>query len=420
MGTNYANGNKGTALDFISWHAYGSLDYIEETNLNRQDTIELFPELKDCELLLDEWGQEFSPANPPTTNTNYEAAFLCKFLDTIINESSRQPDLFLRWGKLAHYNFATGWRPLCIWSPEYIVPLPVMNAYIMLAKMGNDRLELTGGSYEDGVHGFASRTDNGVQILLYRFIEQETIDTNSPVEVDLTITGLPDSSFLLKHYRIDSCHSNAMAIWEDMGQPDTPSEIQLKELESKAQLQLLSPPSRVETKNGRATIKLSLPVNAVSLIVVGGESGPRFTRGEHITRVLQHEIMYQIAQQKLANGDIPGAKLVLERLIEDCVPDESSMSASNPHCFWGQKALFSLVKLEEMSGNNIAADLARQRLLKTTLNDTDRFILLKARLEYLENIGNTDEINSLQKELQTVRTRLQTFAWWSVWSDAPR
>jgi xylan 1,4-beta-xylosidase len=413
-GTNYANGSKGAPIDFISWHAYGSLDYMEEINLQRQEIIELFPQLKDCPQLVDEWGQEFSPVNPATTLTNYEAAFLCEFLDRVLHKPERQLDLFLRWGKISHPDFTTGWRPLCVWVSGHIIPLPIMNAYTMLAKMGDKRLAVT-VSPNTEVHGFASRTDNGVQILLYRFVEQDTLDTSPPVAIDLTITGLPDASWI-KHYRIDARHSNAITIWEDMGHPATPSEKQLMELASSSPLQLV-PPSKIKMKNGRTTIRVNLPANALSLFVLDEEYRPPFTPGEHITQVLEHEAAYQNAQRKLTEGDTQGAKTALERLIKDCVPDESSTSGTSPHCFWGQKALFALAKLEERSGDHAAADLVWQRLLKTTLNDTDRFIILKSRLKYLESKGNTLELRSVQEELEAVCSRLETFAGWSVWSD---
>lgn len=417
-GTNYVTGDRGAPLDFISWHAYGSLDELAAKNITRLDIIEAYPQLKDLELLQDEWGQGFWP-NPPTTLTHYEAAFLCKLLDTILNEPSRQPGLLLRWGKIAHPDFTTGWRPLYVWMSDHLIPLPIMNAYIMLAKMGNKRLELIGGSDANGVHGFASRTDNGIQILLYHFIEQDSLDASQPVEIDLTVRGLSGSSFSLKHSRIDSRHSNAMAAWEDMGQPATPSEKQLRELVSNSQLQLLAPPSRVKVKNGQITIRLSLPVNAVSLLILGEEFSLPFTPGTHITDVLKHEATYQSAQRKLAEGDTQGAKAVLEALIQDCVPNESSTADFNPHCFWGQRALFNLGRLEEKAGNNAAADLIWQRLLKGTLNDTDRYVLLEARLRYLERRGDTLEVSLLRKELQIVQSRLETFAWWTVWADAP-
>jgi hypothetical protein len=109
---------------------------------------------------------------------------------------------------------------------------------------------------------------------------------------------------------------------------------------------------------------------------------------------------------------------ILEDLIRDCVPDGFSTSGPDPHCFWGQKTLFVLGKLEEELGNYDAADRIWQRLLSTTLNDTDRLILLQKRIQYLEdNIIKPPEFNSLIYELQIVRSRLEVYAGWTVWSD---
>jgi hypothetical protein len=283
--------------------------------------------------------------------------------------------------------------------------------------MGNERLELTGGSRTSGINGFASRTDNGIQVLLYNFSEKDSLDDSTPLAVDLTVTGLPGSSVWLRHYRIDSSHSNAMTAWENIGQPATPGGNQITELESNSQLQFLTQPSQIKIKDGQTKISVSLPANAVSLIILGEESNPSFNPGAHIIQLLKHETAYQDAQRKLEEGDIISARVALEALIKECFPDEFSSSRTNPHCFWGQKALFMLAKLEEMSGNNNAADLIRQDLLKTTLNDTDRFLLLTARLNYLKSIGNTEDVNSVKEDLQTVRSRLEAFAEWIVWSD---
>jgi hypothetical protein len=210
-----------------------------------------------------------------------------------------------------------------------------------------------------------------------------------------------------------------MTAWENIGQPAKPSGSQIMELELNSQLQLLTQPSQLKIKNGRTTISVSLPSNAVSLLILGEEPSPPFESGAHIVQVLKHETAYQNAQRKLAEGDINSARVALEALIKDCVPDEFSSSGTSPHCFWGQKALFTLAKLEEMAGNKSAADLMRQHLLKTTLNDTDRFLLLTARLNYLKIIGNTEDINTVKEDLQTVRSRLEAFAEWAVWSDNP-
>lgn len=413
-GTNYATGDTGAPLDFISWHSYGSLDDIGESSRIRQDIIELFPKFADLPQLLDEWGRRGLES---ALYTSYEATFLCKLLENVLDEANRQLDLLLRWSKLLVPAFKTGYKPLSFLVEGHVIPYPVMNAYTMLAKMGNESLELTVSSPASSVGGFATRTDNGIQILIYRF-EEGYEDDGQPVDIDLTVEGLPDSSYMLKHYRIDSQHSNAATLWEGMGQPATPSASQLAQLESDSQLQLLDEPSQITTQNGQTTIRLTMPYNSISLIILGEESTPASEPGEHISEVLKHEAMYLSAQSKLAEGDTEGAREYLEELITDCVPDGFSTSGPDPHCFWGQKALFALGKLEEELGNYEAADRLWQRLLSTTLNDTDRLILLQRRIRYLE--GQTIKppgFNSLVLELKILRSQLEVYAEWEVWSD---
>ncbi len=413
-GTNYATGNQGAPLDFISWHTYGSLDDILERNRIRQDIIELFPQLSDLPQLLDEWGRrELESA----LYTSYEASFLCKLIDSVLDSGNNPLDLLLRWSKLLVPTFKTGYKPLFFMVEGQIIPYPIMNAYNMLAKMGNESLELTVSPNTSSIGGFASLTDNGIQILIYRFKENYESD-GQPIDIDLIVEGLSDSSYNLSHYRIDSQHSNAATLWEDMGQPTDPSESQLTQLESDSQLQLFDEPSQISTQNGQATIRLSMPYNSISLFILSEEFVPMFTPGTHITRVLQYEAMYQSAEQKLAEDDIQGAREDLEELIRDCVPNGFSTSGPDPYCFWGQKALFALGKLEEELGNYEAADQIWKRLLSTTLNDTDRLILLQRRIQYLEDkIIKPPEFNSLIYELSIVRSRLEVYAEWRVWSD---
>jgi xylan 1,4-beta-xylosidase len=413
-GTNYATGDTGAPLDFISWHSYGLLDDIGEKNRIMQDIIELFPKFTDLPQLLDEWGRIGLES---ALYTNYEATFLCKLLESVLGEASRQLNLFLRWSELLVSAFKTGYNPLSFMVDGHLIPYPVMNAYTMLTKMGNESLELAISSYASNVGGFASHTDNGIQILIYR-LEEGYEGDGQPVEIDLIVEGLTDSSYSLKHYRIDSQHSNAATLWEDMGQPANPSVSQVAQLESDSQLQLLDEPSQITTQNGQVTIRLSIPYNSMSLVILGEESIPMFAPGVHITQVLQYEAMYQSAEQKLAEGDMEGAREYLEELIRDCVPSGFSTSGPDPYCFWGQKALFTLGKLEEELGNYDAADRIWQRLLSTTLNDTDRLILLQRRIQYMAGQPiKPPEFNSLVYELVILRSEMEVYAEWEVWSD---
>jgi xylan 1,4-beta-xylosidase len=87
-------------------------------------------------------------------------------------------------------------------------------------------------------------------------------------DVTLTIAGLPARTVTLTHYRVDHDHSNAYEVWLKMGSPAAPTPVQRAELERSDDLHTLEPPRRMTTSGGEATIRMSLPRQAVSLVTV--------------------------------------------------------------------------------------------------------------------------------------------------------
>ncbi len=69
-------------------------------------------------------------------------------------------------------------------------------------------------------------------------------------------------------YRIDRDRSNAYTIWKWMGSPQNPTPEQYARLEAAGQLQLLTSPEWVNSKDGKVELSFSLPRQAVSLIQV--------------------------------------------------------------------------------------------------------------------------------------------------------
>ena len=80
------------------------------------------------------------------------------------------------------------------------------------------------------------------------------------------IAGVPDGRVLLRHYRIDEEHSNAWTAWKKMGSPQNPSAEQYAALEAAGQLQELDSPRWIVVKGGTATIEITMPRQAVSLL----------------------------------------------------------------------------------------------------------------------------------------------------------
>lgn len=276
--TNYVTGEKGTRIDFISWHAYGTIEQIQRKNRQmKQIVLQEFPVLADRELQQNEWGQPLGQdSNRPSVYTQYEAAFLCKSVDGIFSDESAHVAKILRWGNptgSVQRERNRGWRPLTIFFGSETIKLSIFNAYEMLAKLGAERIQLTGTQFGDLVHGFATRKPDGsVQIVVYHFDERNQQSQGTAVPVDLTVQGLMDSQMQVTHYRIDQEHSNAAAAWVALGRPSNPTPAQIAQIKARSELQTLGPPTTLAVEGGRANLSFELPVNAVSLIVLEPKS----------------------------------------------------------------------------------------------------------------------------------------------------
>jgi xylan 1,4-beta-xylosidase len=267
-GVNSVTGRRGSRADFISWHAYGRSEEIAERNRTRRAMVRGYPELADVELHQNEWGQTLIRGIDPTTPevlSEYESAFLCRTIDNLLSDKASRIDLFLRWGDMLE-----GWRPMTRRFAGQAVPLPIFNAYLLLAKLGRERIEIKGTAGERTVGAFAARRDdNSAQIVVYRLEEDNPKSLGPPQEVELTVTGLKGHRLPLKVYRIDHEHGNAYRAWTAMGSPQSPTTLQVNYIVEKATL--VAESSTLECPGGTGTLSLVLPPNGVALIALGGE-----------------------------------------------------------------------------------------------------------------------------------------------------
>jgi xylan 1,4-beta-xylosidase len=89
-------------------------------------------------------------------------------------------------------------------------------------------------------------------------------------QVDLALDGLPQnvSKARVEHFRIDTDHSNAFTVWKKMNSPLQPTAEQHAQLEKAGQLAELEAPKTVTVEKGQVHLKMDLPRQAVSLLVV--------------------------------------------------------------------------------------------------------------------------------------------------------
>jgi xylan 1,4-beta-xylosidase len=421
-GTNTATGGTGAPLYVISWHQYGTVEHLLAYNRDMMKAIQSFPTFKDCPTLVTEWGRDLmkmeqgelvNEVNTKDQYTSYEAAYLCKYIVGALRERKSRPSRFMRSGSTT--KSTAYYRYYSIKGGQYFIPMPILNVHLLLAKMGSEQVELTGSSFRNTVFGFAARTSEGVQVLIYNFNEKDKKSKGKTKEVNLNVKGLPATWSKVKRYQVDNQNSNAWSGYP-VDKP-VPSMEQLMQMAMNSRLKIIEQTDRLEINEGQTTFRLNLPPNSVSLIVLGEEAvPPKFIPSPHTVKLLKEEAMYNSAKAKLDQGDEASAKAGFEQLVADSFGAVADKSSNNPYSFWGQKALYALRDLGVKQRDLVYADRARMQLLATTLTDVERFVLLNERQRYLEDVGSKDELQVMEEELKLVRRRLEYYANWSKWT----
>jgi xylan 1,4-beta-xylosidase len=296
-GTNYATG-KTAPLDFITFHAKGAPKLIDghvQMGLakNLQDVakgfeiVTSFPAFRNLPIILSESDPEGCAACSARTHpqnayrngplyASYTAAALSGIL-ALAERSGANIEGMLTWAfEFEGQPYFEGFRTLATNG----IDKPVLNLFRMAGLMQGDRVKVVssgavgldaileaGVRSQPDVDALATRSDHEISVLVWNYHDDDLPGQDAPVT--LAISGIPNAQrVLMRHYRIDSRHSNAYAVWKDMGSPQNPSPEQFTRLEAAGNLELMNSPSWQWTEAGAATVKFSLPRQAVSLVQI--------------------------------------------------------------------------------------------------------------------------------------------------------
>jgi xylan 1,4-beta-xylosidase len=294
-GKNYATGETGTPVDFISFHAKGSPVFVDghvrmgiANQLRTVDTgfamIAAVPELKSKPIVIGESDPEGcaacqSPQNGYRNGTMYSSYTAAVFMrnQELALKHGVNLEAALTWAfEFEDQPYFAGFRALATNG----IDLPVLNVFRMFSKMGGQRLAAHSSAeiplatmLKEGVRGqpdvaaFASLEGRRLSIMVWHYHDDDLRGPDAAVELTTTGLGKGDSA-LLTHYRIDDTHSNSYAEWKRLGSPIAPNDAQYARLEKAGKLAQLAPTEKVSLENGTATLKFTLPRQGVSLLVL--------------------------------------------------------------------------------------------------------------------------------------------------------
>lgn len=293
-GTNHATGERGTPLDFLSFHAKGAPTFVDghvrmgiAAQLRTIDrgfaTIASYPELKDRPIVIGEsdpdgcaacQGPQLGYRNGTMYSSYTAASFARKW--ALADRHGVRLDGALTWAfEFEDQPYFAGFRVLA----SNGIDLPVLNVFRMFGKMGGKRVSVVSSGevpldaiLKDGVRGapdvsaLASVGNDGtLGVLLWHYHDDDVPGPDA--QVDLRLSGLPGAARVTQ-YRIDAEHGNAYAAWKRMGSPQSPTPEQYAALEQSGRLAPVGPATALNVIDGRATLRVTLPRQAVALIVI--------------------------------------------------------------------------------------------------------------------------------------------------------
>jgi xylan 1,4-beta-xylosidase len=298
-GTNYATRATGSPLDFVSFHAKGSPAFVDghvRTGLAHElgvisrnfAAIASFPELKNIPVVIGECDPDGMAARPVSEapalgyrNTTLFASYTAAAFGRI-RDLADQDRINLRGALTWSFEFENkpyfaGFRTLA----SNGIDLPVMNVFRMFAKMGGERLAVEDSAdlglaamihspvrEKPDVYAVASLLPGKLCVMVWHYADDDVPGAAAAVEIDLT--GLPAelAGAKVTEYRIDQDHSDAYAVWKQMGSPQNPTVGQYVRLQQAGKLAMNGIPRALTAANGSATIHVDLPRQAVSLFVI--------------------------------------------------------------------------------------------------------------------------------------------------------
>ena len=295
-GRNYATGATGTPTDFLSFHAKGQPSFVDghvRLGISAQLSgmaegfamIAAVPGLRDKPVVIGESDPDgcaacLGPQLGYRQGTMYSSYTAASFAREYLLADRYRVNLrgALTWAfEFEDQAYFAGQRVLA----SNGIDLPVMNVFRMFSMMSGQRLETRSTAevpldvvLRDGVRGppdvaaLSALDGRRLCVLVWHYHDDDVPGPDA--RVALTVRHLrAGAAARLTEYRIDGTHGNAFAQWRRLGSPPQPSGAQYAQLVGAGQLAAATDlGSALAVEGDTATVRLDLPRQAVSLLVI--------------------------------------------------------------------------------------------------------------------------------------------------------
>lgn len=288
-GINYATGQTGSPIDFVSIHTYGGssagggpgreypeVDYLIEQQIRCADIRDEYPQLKNIPIHVEEWGESSGGTIGVSTkpiadirNSQYGAAFLAAWIERHIRmreENDRKIEAFTfcasGYETIPEYDFM-GYRTL---DTKNGFHKPILNGYKLLKKLGTELIPVQTKT-DKHIFSFATRDENKISVVVVNYQDEHPFNDGISKMISLQVKPhwTASGNVTVKHWRIDEKHSNAYTVFKELGSPKLPDPMQIDAIKQRMDLELMETPQQIKSKD-KIDLKFYLPCNSVSLI----------------------------------------------------------------------------------------------------------------------------------------------------------
>lgn len=298
-GKNYVTGERGTRLDFISFHAKGngwplpdnpfkmpSLSTIFSSLERYYSILREYPQYQNLDHLFDECDMavatNFGVYDFPElkfNNTEYYPTFIvrmAKYIMDYITQKKLPIKFFTTWAFYFEGKRCFEGNRALFTNED--IKKPVFNAFVMLELLGETRVKLQADASVSHTKTFDSfpqidglatvHNNNSVKIIIWNFDEDQEKSSHATVKLEAANLPLPSKTAVIRRYQIDSVHSNSHTVWQKAGAPQDPSFEQINAIKLKEDLEVVESHTEVEIIDGKLDIILELPLHSVCLLEI--------------------------------------------------------------------------------------------------------------------------------------------------------
>lgn len=256
---------------------------LEEIAVNL-DLVRSYPPLADVPVLVDECDPGvpahmgvFDNRNYQYRNTEYYPVFQLQLMGALLSpqlDGHKGVSLATAWAwYMEGDRYFEGTRSFFTASD---VPTPLVNAYRMLATVGDRRLAAEvsplGASPNPGeVGALASRRhDGGVSAIIWHHDDNQYFRGTKQVELEVRNLPCACRRVVVKHYLIDEAHSNSHTAWQQLGAPQDPNPDDVEAIRDRSVLEVVYE-QRLEKCPSSLTFRIALRCPGALLCLVTPE-----------------------------------------------------------------------------------------------------------------------------------------------------